>query len=201
MRQRSEPGGTTHSSEVSLISPWPPEECVRRIQAGISNEWSGWADGPNRLAARPLAGRVTSRRLSLHKRSTSRNSFTPCFLATVHPQEGGGTLITGYFAMHPSVTVFISLLSALPACVGVVLLVMGVRALLRGDGGFGLLMLLTVFVPFVLTMAGVAFAKAKLSPETGEAVFMREYLLEQLDAVQPTKPLPPQFAPWSPPAQ
>jgi hypothetical protein len=169
------------NGELVLRSPLPPEVCVARIKQLICTDWASWADGPEALKHQPFTGSISFRRFRLAKRLTYQNSFNPVFIGTLTP-DGKGTVIRGTVGLDPGGAVMLMLL-ALGAGVGAVaLLVFAVRQFLEGHQVAGFQLAAAAFLPGVFAFAGVAMARVRYSPETGEAVFILDCLSQHLEA-------------------
>jgi hypothetical protein len=89
---------------ISLISPLPPEEAVRRLRAEVAGEGSA-------SSAAPVIGEIGERRFRLRKRllpPITRNSFQTFLRGRVSP-EGAGTRIRCRVGLLPFVAVFMAL--------------------------------------------------------------------------------------------
>jgi hypothetical protein len=93
------------SERLEIISPFPPEECARRILAEIDVERATAFLVKRMAGARPVVGRVNGSSILLRKRVSYNNSFQTFLTATLQP-HGTGTVIQGELALHPFTRVF-----------------------------------------------------------------------------------------------
>lgn len=169
------------NGELVLRSPLPPEVCVARIKQLICTDWAGWADGPEALKRQPFCGSVSLRRFRLSKRLTYQNSFNPVFTGTL-ASDGKGTVIRGMVGLNPGSAAMFLLLGLGAGAGAGALLVFAVRQFLEGHRVAGTQLAAAAFLPGVFAFAGVAMARVRYSPETGEAVFILDCLAQHLEA-------------------
>ncbi len=121
-------------AKFELISPFPPEECVDRLRAGVLNMTS------------EVDGRVEYDWIRLRKRIFGRNSFQT-FLTASLKAEGTGTRIRGSLGVHPLVIGFMAFWVAGVATANLLILVLTVRDGLPPGGWF---------IPPAMLVGGIA---------------------------------------------
>lgn len=84
---------------IDLLSPYRPEECVRRLRMVSDPRRSSRGNSP-------LIGAITDTTLRLRRRLAYRNSFQTFLFATME-RQGDGTLLHCRFGMHPAAVVFL----------------------------------------------------------------------------------------------
>ncbi|MGI4945067.1 MAG: hypothetical protein ACRYHQ_31650 [Janthinobacterium lividum] len=137
---------------MQLISPLPPAECVRRLDAALA------------LPTSDLRGRVGSGRVWLRRRIGYRNSFQPRLVARMRSGGvAGGTRLHVSVGMSPGIWVFLAVWMIVLAPLGFgVVLQTGQDLLHQGTSDMLPLALalsgFTVF-PVLLTVAGTLLAR------------------------------------------
>ena len=93
-----------------LVSPLPPNECVRRLRAATDGMWS-------LAGSRSVQGSVNEKAIRLRKRISYRNSFQ-CWLSAKLVGENGQTRLHCSFGLHPFVRLFLEIWIAIVSVVG-----------------------------------------------------------------------------------
>ncbi len=91
--------------EISFRCPFPPEECVRRLNAATEPDRGDLFEDLNRSYA--VLARLKGRRVRLRVRHPyTRNTLAPIFYGRFEAIPGG-TLLRGRFRTHPGVLAFV----------------------------------------------------------------------------------------------
>jgi hypothetical protein len=168
-------------SEMRLFSPFSPVECVSRLEAVIDTERSALFSLGGLFGSRPVVGRVNGSSLRLHKRIGYRNSFQ-IFLTATMQAEAGGTLISGGFAMHPFVRVFMLIWFGSVILIGGSIFVAIVRGVLSGTGSNRHNMWVGLVVPPAMLVFGVVLLRVGRFLARNESRFLTDFLIETLNA-------------------
>jgi hypothetical protein len=108
------PGSTRYriGAEMTfdLVSPLPPNECVRRLRAATDGMWS-------LAGSKSAQGAVSDKAIRLRKRIFYRNSFQ-CWLSAKLVGEYGQTRLHCSFGLHPFVRIFLEIWIAIVSVVG-----------------------------------------------------------------------------------
>jgi len=100
---------------MELFSPYPPEECIRRISEGMQII-ENMLLRSRRMGDKPVIGTVNGFTVRLRKRIHYRNSFQTMLVAVFSP-HGSGSRISCELGMHTFVRVF--MIVWLTAAVGI----------------------------------------------------------------------------------
>src|SRR5688572_18285490 len=91
--------------EISLRSPFSPEECAHRLKAVTEPDRGGLYEDLNRSYA--VLARLNGRKVRLRvRRPYTRNSFAPIFYGRFSATPEG-TLLRGRFRIHPGILAFL----------------------------------------------------------------------------------------------
>jgi hypothetical protein len=93
-----------------LVSPLPPNECVRRLRAATDGMWSLGG-------SKSVQGSVNEKAIRLRKRIFYRNSFQ-CWLSANLIGESGQTRLHCSFGLHPFVRLFLEIWIGIVSVVG-----------------------------------------------------------------------------------
>jgi hypothetical protein len=168
-------------SEIRLFSPLSPAECASRLEAVIDSERSALFSVAGLFGSRPVVGRVTGSSLRLRKRIGYRNSFQIFLTATMQP-EAGGTLISGGFAMHPFVRVFMLIWFGGVILMGGSIFVATVRGTFSVTGGHRQNIWLGLVLPPAMLAFGAGLLRVGRFLDRDEARFLTDFLVETLNA-------------------
>jgi hypothetical protein len=141
--------------KLLLHTPYPPEECKRRLESATERDIpivSDWRFTPAILA------RIGDESFRLRvRRRFWRNSFDPLFWGRLQSTASGAT-ITGRFGLHPLVLIFGGLWLAGFCLIGGWIFALSAATLITGKPYMGGDVLAGVFVPIgMLTLALVFF--------------------------------------------
>ena len=160
-----------------FASPYPPEECQRRING---------ATGPFVMGAELLPGvvaRITPTGFQLRHRARLRNSYAPILDATI-AAAGAGSTISTRFRLNRFVLVFTSLWFAAVAGIGGAIVVASVRALARGEPRLGEANVwLGILFPAALMGLGLATVATGYSLGRRDRSAMITFVRRQLTAI------------------
>jgi hypothetical protein len=167
-------------SKMRLFSPLSPAECAARLTEVIDFERSAHFSLAGLFGSRPVVGHVTGSSLRLRKRIGYRNPFQIFLTATMRP-ETGGTLISGGFAMHPFIRVFLLIWFGGVILIGGSIFVATVRGIFSGTSDrqgmwVGLL------APPIMLAFGVGLLRLGRFLGRKEARFLTDFLIEKLNA-------------------
>jgi hypothetical protein len=156
---------------VTLVSPLPREECVRRLRERAAPMWTMYG-------SLPVAGRIEETGFHIHQRRRMKNSFRMHLWASLE-QWTGQTCIRCRFGMNPFAEVFLIL------WVGLVLSGLAVTASsaltsLVNEGNWEN----TWIVLPPLAMLGFGYGLVRFGKYIArcERAFLLEFLRETLDA-------------------
>jgi hypothetical protein len=108
-----------------LISPLPPNECVRRLRNATDGMWS-------LAGSKSVQGSVSENAIRLRKRIFYRNSFQ-CWLSAKLVGENGATRLHCTFGLHPFVRIFLEVWIAVVSVVGLTVAMQTVWLWLRNS--------------------------------------------------------------------
>jgi hypothetical protein len=156
---------------LTVLSPLPREDCLRRLQEQVDPEGSV-------LGKKLVIGRVRDRSLRLRKRIKGRNSFQTFLFAGV-AAVGSQTRFECRFGMHPAVIAFMAFWFAALLVIGV-MAVSELGSVWAGSGSF------PAGVPigaFVLGMAvfGIGVIAVGRFTSKGDVAFLTEFLLNAVN--------------------
>jgi len=169
------------NERLELYSSLPLDECARRISDAIDSERSPLFSLVSLFGSHPVAGRVDGFSLSLRKRIGYRNSFQSHLTATMRA-EGSGTLVSGEFAMHPFVRVFMTIWFSGVILIGGTMFIVATGAFLFGSPPRGNNAWVGIFVPPVMVAFGFALVRFGRYLARDEARFITEFLVRVLNA-------------------
>ena len=172
---------TLKTTRIELHSPHPPAECASRLSAAIDAENSALLSLAGVFGNKPFLGRVTETSLHLRKRIAYRNSFQSMFSGTMRPSNGG-TVITGDFAMHPFVIVFMAVWFCGVLGIGGTLAIATIAHLFSGAEPRGDHDWLGIVAPVGMAIFGVALVAVGRYIARQEAQFITDFLTRTLDA-------------------
>lgn len=93
------------SRSISFRCRFPPDECVRRLNAATEPDHGDFFEDLSRTHA--VLARLTDRRLRLRVRHAStRNALAPIFYGRFEATPGG-TVLRGRFRIHPGMLAFV----------------------------------------------------------------------------------------------
>ncbi len=169
------------SNRIELFSPLPPIECAARLASAIDCERSALISFSSIFGSKPIAGKVTETSLRLRKRIGYRNSFQNFLTATMRP-EGTGTVISGEFAMHPIVRVFMTIWFGGVILIGGTMFIGTIGGFLFGLAPHGDNAWIGVVVPPLMLLFGFALVRFGSYLARDEARFITDFLLQVLNA-------------------
>jgi len=166
------------AEQISLFSPFPPDECAQRLANAIDREVSLLRTP----GSQPVIGRVSEKSIRLRKRSWYGNSFRPVLVAKLEARDSG-TAISGKLAPATFHRVFwriwligIWLIGGLMFLEGLIILVAPPT-----DHGTTDLLAALVFPPLIL-LAGVLFKRFGVRLARGEYSFLKSFLRATVEA-------------------
>jgi hypothetical protein len=165
------------SQLVVLSSPYPPEECLRRLGTVTTTRGgTSWYLDP-RTAGHPeprLRGDAGPSRILVARfaDAAGRNSFAPWLDARLEPAAGTGTTLTGTIGLHPAVRALMPVLAGVAGLIAVTAVAGGIRLLALGHLS-GLVP--AVLVPLALAAVIAAFRASNLRlPQRHAGELLRE---------------------------
>lgn len=175
------PGRAVKPNPIELYSPLSLTECAQRLESAIDCERSVLISFSSMFGTKPVVGRVTQTSLKLRKRIGYRNSFQS-FLTAAMRAEGTGTVISGEFAMHPFVRVFMILWFSGVILIGGTMFFITIGALLFGPTHHGDHAWIGAVVPPIMIGFGVGLIRFGQYLARNEARFITDFLLQTLNA-------------------
>jgi hypothetical protein len=155
---------------VTVISPLPRDECLRRLQEQVDPDGSAFGK-------KPVIGRVGDRSLRLRRRIKGKNPFQTFLFAGV-AAAGSQTRFDCRFGMHAAVIAFTAIFGILLAMGAMVLSERG--SLWSGSAPFpaGI-----PFGAFLLGMSviGIGVVAMGRFASRGDVAFLTEFLLDAVD--------------------
>jgi hypothetical protein len=126
------------SRPVALSSPYPAEECIRRLAAVTTRRGAtSWYLDPRTvgLPTPRLSGDVGLSRIVVARweDANGRGSFTPWLNVQLEPPAGGGATLRGMIGLHPAMGGFMPVFAVVSAVLLVTLMAGGTGLLVHGD--------------------------------------------------------------------
>lgn len=149
------------SRPLSLSSPWPVEECLRRLSTVSERRGAASWYLSSRTVGCPeprLRGEVGPSRILVAewKAASGRNSFVPWLDARLEPDGEGGTTLRGQIGLRPEVVTVLALIAGVGGLIGIAMVVGGIAVLAHGHlSGLPLALWPFAMAAFI---AGVNFA-------------------------------------------
>ncbi len=169
------------NERLELYSPLPPDECAKRLSEAIDSERSALFSFLSLFGSHPVAGHVDVSSLKLRKRIRHNNSFQSYLTATMRP-EGSGTVISGDFAMHPFVWVFLAIWFTGVTLIGGAVFIVTVGAYISGSPLRGDKAWMGVVSPLVVIGFGLALVRFGRFLARNEVRFIKDFLMQALNA-------------------
>jgi hypothetical protein len=156
---------------VTVISPLPREDCLRRLQERIDPDGSV-------LGKKSVIGRIRERSLRLRKRIRGRNSFQTFLFAGVSSM-GSQTRFDCRFGMHPAIIAFMAFwFGALLVMGGMAMSELG--SVWAGSDAFPLGLPIGAFL-LGLIVFGIGLVALGRFSSKGDVAFLTEFLLGAVD--------------------
>ena len=165
---------------IQLFSPLPPAECASRLKVAMDTERLAHFSLAGFFGSRPVVGQVTESSLRLRKRIGYRNTFQTFLTATMRP-EAGGTVISGEFAMHPFVRVFMLIWFGGIIIIGGTMFVATASSMLSGSGQ-GQNTWMGVVIPTAMLAFGFGLVRLGRFLARTESRFLTDFLVQTLNA-------------------
>jgi hypothetical protein len=168
------------SNHIRLFTPFPPEECIKRLNAAIDTSHSALISWALFYGSKPVVGYAKETSFWLMQRKRYGNSFKPLLTASMRPEDGG-TLISGTFAMHPLVRAFLFLWFGGALIMGGILFVFVVSGTLTQLEPHQNTWLAVVVPPLVLA-GGFGLIGFGRYLARNESKFLKDFLIQTLIA-------------------
>jgi len=113
---------------VELASPYPPDECNRRLTAATGRQMFGT------FGTLPLQGQVDLDMVRVSRSGNSRNSLRAWFTGRIYQAPDGGSVVAGTIGPGPASPVIFALFSVVALLIGGTMLAEVVSAAVSGHG-------------------------------------------------------------------
>jgi hypothetical protein len=113
---------------VELASPYPPDECNRRLTAATGRQMFG------NFGTLPLQGSVDLDLVRVSRSGNSRNSLRAWFMGRIYLAPDGGSIVAGTIGPGPASPVIFALFSVVAVLIGGAMVAAAVSSAVSGHG-------------------------------------------------------------------